>query len=75
MDLFGPVTYLSIRDNKYGLVIIDDYSRFTWVFFLHDKCQVQEKMKIFVRRAQKEFGLPNQENKKRQWDRIEEHLS
>ena len=27
-------------------------------FFLHDKCQVQEKMKIFVRRAQKEFDLP-----------------
>ena len=26
--------------------------------FLHDKCQVQEKVKIFVRRAQKEFGLP-----------------
>ena len=26
--------------------------------FLQDKCQVQEKVKIFVRRAQKEFGLP-----------------
>ena len=26
--------------------------------FLHDKCQVQEKVKIFVRIAQKEFGLP-----------------
>ena len=25
---------------------------------MHDKCQVQEKVKIFVRRAQKEFGLP-----------------
>ena len=58
MDLFGPVTYLSIEGNKYGLVIIDDYFCFTWVFFLHDKCQFQEKVKIFVRRAQKEFGLP-----------------
>ena len=58
MFLFGPVTYLSISGNKYGLVIIDDYSHFTWVFFLHDKCQVQEKVKIFVRRTQKEFGLP-----------------
>ena len=29
MDLFGPVAYLSIGGNKYGLVIIDDYSRFT----------------------------------------------
>ena len=43
--------------NKCGLVIFYDYFRFTWVFFLYDKCQVQEKVKIFVRRAQKEFGL------------------
>jgi hypothetical protein len=34
MDLFGPITYISIGGNKYGLIIIDDYSRFTWVFFL-----------------------------------------
>ena len=58
MDLFRLVAYLSIGGNKYGLLIVDDYSRFTWVFFLHDKCQVQEKVKIFVR-SQKEFGLPS----------------
>jgi hypothetical protein len=58
MDLFGPVTYLIIEGNKYGLVIVDDYSRFTWIFFLFDKCQVRDKVKTFVRRAQKEFGLP-----------------
>ena len=58
MDLFGPVAYLSIGGNKYGLVIVDDYSRFTWVFFLFDKCQVRDKVKTFVRRAQKKFGLP-----------------
>jgi hypothetical protein len=34
MDLFGPVAYLSIEGSKYGLVIVDDFSRFTWVFFL-----------------------------------------
>jgi transposase InsO family protein len=58
MDLFRPVAYLSIEGNKYGLVIVDDYSRFTWVFFLFDKCQVRDNVKTFVRRAQKEFGLP-----------------
>jgi hypothetical protein len=31
MDLFGPIVYLSIRGSKYGLIIVDDYSRFTWV--------------------------------------------
>jgi hypothetical protein len=34
MDLFGPVAYISNGGNKYSLVIVDDYSRFTWVFYL-----------------------------------------
>jgi hypothetical protein len=37
MDLFGPIAYISIGGSKYGLVIVDDYSRFTWVFFLQEK--------------------------------------
>jgi hypothetical protein len=55
MYLFGPITYISIGDNKYGLVIIDDYSRFTWVFFLHDKSEAQEVLKKFLKRAQIRF--------------------
>jgi hypothetical protein len=34
MDLFGPVVYLSIDGSKYGLVIVDDYFCFNWIFFL-----------------------------------------
>jgi hypothetical protein len=29
MDIFGPVAYVSIGGNKYGFVIVDDYSRYT----------------------------------------------
>jgi hypothetical protein len=36
IDLFGPIGYISIDGNKYGLVIVDDYCRFTWMFFLQD---------------------------------------
>jgi hypothetical protein len=36
MDLFGPIAYISIDGSKYCLVIVDDYSRFTWVFFLQE---------------------------------------
>jgi transposase InsO family protein len=57
MDLFGSVAYLSIGGSKYGLVIVDDYSRFTWVFFLQDKYESQETLKHFLRRAQNEFEL------------------
>jgi transposase InsO family protein len=48
---------ISIGGNKYGLVIVDDISRFTWVFFLSDKGETQEILKKFIRRAQNEFDL------------------
>jgi hypothetical protein len=57
MGLFGPVAYLSIGESKYGLVIVDDYSRFTWVFFLQDKSETQGTLKLFLRLAQNEFDL------------------
>jgi transposase InsO family protein len=57
MDLFSPIAYISIGGSKYYLVIEDDYSRFTWVFFLQEKSQTQETLKGCLRRAQNEFGL------------------
>jgi hypothetical protein len=42
---FQSVTYLSIGGKKYCLVIVGDYSRFAWVFFVHDKSEVQGKIK------------------------------
>jgi transposase InsO family protein len=57
MDLSGPITYISISGSKYCLVIMDDYSRFTSVFFLQEKSQTQETLKTLLRRAQNEFGL------------------
>jgi transposase InsO family protein len=57
MDLFGLIAYISIDGSKYCLVIVDDYSRFTWVFFLQEKSQTKETLKGFLRRAQNEFGL------------------
>jgi hypothetical protein len=34
IDLFGLIAYISIDMSNYCLVIVDDWSRFTWVFFL-----------------------------------------
>jgi transposase InsO family protein len=45
------------RRGKYCLVIVDDYSRFTWVFFLQEKSQTQDTLKGFLRWAQNAFGL------------------
>jgi transposase InsO family protein len=51
----GPVAYLSIGGSKYGLIIVDDFSRFTWVFFLQDKSETQGTLTRFLKRAQNEF--------------------
>jgi hypothetical protein len=57
MDLLRPVAYHSIDGSKHDLVIVDDYSRFTWVFFLRDKSKTQETIKRFLKRPQNEFEL------------------
>ncbi|GJV70998.1 putative ribonuclease H-like domain-containing protein [Tanacetum coccineum] len=40
MDLCGPLRVQSINGKKYILVIVDDYSRFTWVKFLRSKDEI-----------------------------------
>ena len=37
MDLFGPVNVMSMSKKRYDLVIVDDYSKYIWVLFLHSK--------------------------------------
>jgi len=37
IDLFGTVSTASINGKKYGLVIVDDYRRWTWAKFLKAK--------------------------------------
>ncbi|WVZ75084.1 LOW QUALITY PROTEIN: hypothetical protein U9M48_023175, partial [Paspalum notatum var. saurae] len=56
MDLFGPTTYTSIGGNNYGFVIVDDFSRYTWVYFLEDKTEVAHVFSKFAKRAQNEFN-------------------
>jgi transposase InsO family protein len=55
MDLFGPTTYISIGGNKYGFVIVDDFTKYTWVAFLIDKSDVFDTFKTFIKRVQNEF--------------------
>ncbi|GKE03500.1 retrovirus-related pol polyprotein from transposon TNT 1-94, partial [Tanacetum coccineum] len=55
MDLCGPMRVASINGKKYILVIVDDYSRFTWVYFLHTKDETLEIIKNFIARVQLNF--------------------
>ncbi|GJY44879.1 ribonuclease H-like domain-containing protein [Tanacetum coccineum] len=49
MDLFGPTSVRSINHKTYCLVITDDFSRFSWVFFLRTKDETSAILQDFIR--------------------------
>nr|GFA32420.1 hypothetical protein [Tanacetum cinerariifolium] len=48
MDLFGPTSVSSISHKWYYLVVTDDFSRFTWTFFLRSKDETSDILKKFI---------------------------
>nr|GFC40629.1 hypothetical protein [Tanacetum cinerariifolium] len=48
MDLCGPMRVASINGKKFILVIVDDYSRYTWTLFLRSKDETPEALKEFL---------------------------
>ncbi|GJY38662.1 retrovirus-related pol polyprotein from transposon TNT 1-94 [Tanacetum coccineum] len=56
MDLFGPSTVRSYGGNRYTLVIVDDYSRYTWTRFLKNKTEAFDQFEIFSKKIQNQLG-------------------
>nr|GEZ96117.1 retrovirus-related Pol polyprotein from transposon TNT 1-94 [Tanacetum cinerariifolium] len=56
MDLFGPSAVRSHGGNLYTLVIVDDYSRYTWTRFLKTKTEAIEQFEIFSKKVQNQIG-------------------
>ncbi|GJS97736.1 retrovirus-related pol polyprotein from transposon TNT 1-94 [Tanacetum coccineum] len=48
MDLCGPIRVASINGKKYILVIVEEYSRYTWTLFLRSKDETPEVLKDFL---------------------------
>nr|GFA06862.1 ribonuclease H-like domain-containing protein [Tanacetum cinerariifolium] len=57
MDLCGPMRVESINGKRYMLVVGDDFSRYTWVFFLHSKDKASEVIISFIKKAQVNLQL------------------
>ena len=53
LDLFGPPTFDSLGGNKYCMVIVDDYSRYTCVYFFKKKSEIQQRVIDFANEAQR----------------------
>ena len=48
---------MSLGGNYYGLVIVDDYSRFTWTLFLKTKNEALDAFRKLAKVIQNEKGL------------------
>ena len=47
LDIFGPMRTQSLGEKHYTLIVVDDYSRFTWVIFLASKSETFRSFEIF----------------------------
>ncbi|GJS95295.1 putative ribonuclease H-like domain-containing protein [Tanacetum coccineum] len=56
MDLFRPTSVRSINHKTYCLVITDDFSRFSWVFFLRTKDETSGILKDFIRQIENQLN-------------------
>lgn len=56
MDLFGPSRTTSLGGKHYAFVIVDDFSRYTWVIFLATKEEALKTFSYFCKRVQNEQG-------------------
>ncbi|XP_052627229.1 uncharacterized protein LOC128133738 [Lactuca sativa] len=52
IDLCGPAKTQTIQGKKYILVVVDGFSRFTWVFFLRLKSEAPEEMINFIKQIE-----------------------
>ncbi|GJR07973.1 retrovirus-related pol polyprotein from transposon TNT 1-94 [Tanacetum coccineum] len=57
MDLFRPITPRFINYEKYTLVIVDEYSRYTWVYFLKKKSQAPKTIMSFIKRVENQNNI------------------
>ncbi|GJR87528.1 retrovirus-related pol polyprotein from transposon TNT 1-94 [Tanacetum coccineum] len=58
MDLCGPMCVATVNGKKYILVIVDDYSRFTWVKFLRSKDEAPDFIIKFLKMIQLRLKVP-----------------
>ncbi|GJY36760.1 putative ribonuclease H-like domain-containing protein [Tanacetum coccineum] len=56
MDLFGPTSVRSVNHKTYCLVITDDFSRFSWTFFLRTKDETSAILKDFIRQIENQLN-------------------
>ena len=53
IDLFGPVNVMSKAKKRYALVVVDEFTRYTWVYFLHKKNETSAILLEHIRQLER----------------------
>jgi hypothetical protein len=56
-DIWGPFSVESINGSRFFLTIVDDYSRYTWIYLLHSKSQTRQLLQSFFTLIQTQFQI------------------
>ncbi|PKU62800.1 Retrovirus-related Pol polyprotein from transposon TNT 1-94 [Dendrobium catenatum] len=60
-DVWGPAPTNSTTGFRYYVVFIDDYTRYTWIYFMHSKHETFSKFKLLCSFIKTQFGkVPKQ---------------
>ena len=59
-DIVGPTKIKGLKGEKYFMLLVDDYTRMTAVFFLKNKSEAFENLKIYKEMVENEMDSKNQ---------------
>ena len=57
VDLIGPTRIESLEGKRYIMVVVDDFTRFTWAILLRSKSKAPQQIEILCKRLQNEKGV------------------
>jgi len=55
MDIWGSCSVISMHGHRYFLTIVDDFSRFTWIFSMQNKSEVRANVVSFISYVENHF--------------------
>ena len=55
--MFGGIaSIISYAHYKYTVIFVDDYNRFTWIYFLRANSKVFDAFKLFIAHVETQFA-------------------